>query len=280
MTKRIVLCADDYGQAEAISRGILDLLDMGHLTATTCLVNEPCWQEHAGWLKPYKEKADIGLHLNFTHGEPLSKSYRKYIDPKFMSLPSLIWNAMTGSNLLYPKAIKAEIEAQLDAFVNAMGFLPKYFDGHQHVHHLPVIRDAITEVYRERLKDETVYMRAVTQDIGIFSFFFINVKKLLIHFTGGADFAEHLDLFGIPHNTSFGGIYPFGNAKHYRKYFQKFLRDSTDHGMIMCHPGRHSDDKNDPIHFSRGLEYDYLKSAEFDADCRKYDVVLSLFQLY
>lgn len=279
MTKRIVLCADDYGQAEAVSRGILDLLSAGRLTAASCLVNQPLWPEHAGWLLPLKDKADIGLHLNFTFGNPLSGSYREHIGETFMSLPNLIWHTMTGSKLLYREALKAEVEAQIDAFTQAMGRLPRFIDGHQHVHHLPGIRDVLTDVYRERLKDDVVYMRAVTQEIELYNFFNKNIKNLLIHFTGGYDFAEHLDLYGIPHNTSFEGIYPFNRARRYRKYFQKFLRNSTDHGMIMCHPGLPSDDKQDPIYISRGLEFNYLKSPEFIADCERFNVKLSRFSL-
>lgn len=276
MMKRIVLCADDYGQAEAVSKGILELLSAGRLTATSCLVNQSCWTEHAGWLQPLKNQADIGLHLNFTFGAPLSAAYRQQIGETFLPLPKVLWHTMTGSKLLTRDALKAEVEAQIDAFTRAMGCLPRFIDGHQHVHHLPGIRDVLTDVYRERLKDEAVYMRTVTQEIELYNFFTKNIKNLLIHFTGGHDFAEHLDLFGIPHNTSFQGIYSF-NALHYRQYFQKFLKNSSDHGLIMCHPGLPADDTGDPIYASRGMEYAYLNSPEFKEDCARYGVTLSRF---
>src|SRR5262245_17221205 len=135
MTKRIVLCADDYGQAEAVSRGILELMDVGRLTAVSCLVNMPGWKEQAQFLHPFKGKIDLGLHLNLTDGMPLSAQYQREIGAKLMPLPYLITHTMLGSKKLKPTALMAEIEAQLDAFCEAVGCLPDFVDGHQHVHH-------------------------------------------------------------------------------------------------------------------------------------------------
>ena len=269
MTKRIVLCADDYGQAEAVSRGILDLLAAGRLTAVSCMVNQPGWQEQAQWLQQYRDKADIGLHLNFTHGSPLSEDYRDHIGETFMSLPGLIWETMTDAKWFYREG--------LAAFTAAMGFAPNFIDGHQHVQHLPLISDELIHVYRNKLQDEPVYVRSVSEEMGIFDYFFKDFKKVVIYFTGGAGFAEHLDLNGIPHNTTFAGFYPFGNARCYRRYFRKFLRGSADRGLIMCHPGVAANDKSDPIRRSRAAEFDYLRSQEFTEDCERYDVTLTRF---
>jgi predicted glycoside hydrolase/deacetylase ChbG (UPF0249 family) len=277
MTKRIVLCADDYGQAEAVSKGILELVDAGRLTAVSCLVNQPMWKEQAAWLSSYHDKADIGLHLNFTSGRPLSADYRDHIGETFMSLPSLIWETTTNQKWFYREGLASEIEAQIDAFVSAMGFVPRFIDGHQHIQHLPLIDDELMHVYRKRLKDDVVYVRSVTEDIGMFEFFFKDFKNLVIHFTGGAEFSELLDINGVPHNSSFGGIYPFSKARKYRRYFRKFLRNITDHGWIRCHPGLDSDDKNDPIRHSRPLELAYLMSPEFMEDCQHFDVSLTRF---
>jgi predicted glycoside hydrolase/deacetylase ChbG (UPF0249 family) len=277
MTKRIVLCADDYGQAEAVSSGILALLDAGRLTAVSCLVNQPRWREHAAGLIPYKEKADIGLHLNFTLGAPLSTAYRTQIGTSFMPLSRLLWRTMTRSTLLQRDALSAEIEAQLDAFTAATGVLPRFIDGHQHIHHLPVIGEVLLAVYQKRLHGTGVYVRAVSQDLGWHNFFVKGIKPVVIACTGGSGFAGRLDTAGIRHNTSFAGIYSFKNASHYRETFLRFLRDSTDHGLIMCHPGHADDDKDDPICRARICEYNYLQSFDFTTDCQRSDVILTRF---
>ena len=275
MTKRIVLCADDYGQAEAVSSGILALLAAERLSAVSCLVNQPRWQLQAARLAPFKDKADLGLHLNFTDGEALSPVYRKQLGDKFMSLPQLLWRSMTRVPKLHSAALVAEIHAQLDAFHEAMGFLPRFIDGHQHVHHLPVIREALLEVYAERLKGEGAYVRAVTQNWQPAQLLKGDIKSAVIHFTGGLDFAKRLDSVSIPHNTTFAGIYAFSQADHYRQYFQQFLQASDDGGLIMCHPGLTAEDATDPISHARLCEYDYFNSDAFLTDCESFDVSLT-----
>ncbi len=277
MTKRIVLCADDYGQAEAVSKGILELVALGRLTAVSCLTNQAGWQEQAASLVPYKDKADIGLHLNFTDGMPLSAAYQNQVGMGFMPLSRLLFTTMTRSSALPLAIVIAEINAQLDAFQLVFGMPPRFIDGHQHIQHLPIIRDALLSVYRDRLLSYGTYLRAVTQPWQLSDFRSMNIKKAVINATGGAGFAKLLDLHSIPHNTSFTGIYAFADVRRYRQYFQTFLRESQDRGLIMCHPGLASNNVADPIYRSRGIEYEYFKSADFTEDCARAEVVLTRF---
>lgn len=273
MTKRIVLCADDYGQAEAVSRGILDLVAAKRLTAVSCLVNTANIVEAAKSLLVYADLADIGLHLNFTDGAPLSRLYRETISKTFQSLPLLLWRTHIGWPRLPYAAVLAEIHAQLDAFTNAFGKLPRFVDGHQHIHHLPVIREALFTAYAERLAAGGVYLRAVTLAAKPDS-----IKSRIIQSTGGHSFALYLDQRGIPHNTTFSGIYSFTQAHQYRTYFQRFIAESGDHGLIMCHPGlSDGSEANDPIRQARWLEYQYLKSPDMLADCERAQVSLARF---
>lgn len=94
MKKRIVLCADDYGQAPAISQGILNLLDKKRLSATSCIVNSPYWEAHSQWLTQFIQQADIGLHLNLTEGKPLSAEYNQHYGTDFQPLSRLLCRAM------------------------------------------------------------------------------------------------------------------------------------------------------------------------------------------
>ena len=272
MKKRIVLCADDYGQAEAVSGGIVELLCSGRLSATSCMVNMPGWREQSAWLQPFKDKVDIGLHLNLTEGLPCSSAYRSYVDERFMSLPKLLVATFSGSRKLSANVLEAEFDAQIDAFEDAMGCVPDFVDGHQHVHHLPLIRDVLASVFQKRLKRHGAYVRVAKQRIN-------TLKAAVISLTGAGAFTEFLDLHGIQHNSSFAGIYPFGDAKKYPLYFVKFLQQSSDGGLIMCHPGLAGDDAADPLHASRVLEYQYLASDDFLADCAKMDVDITRFDL-
>lgn len=274
ITKRIVLCADDYGQAEAVSHGIIDLIHASRLTAASCLVNGSDWLMHAGWLSACRNRAEVGLHLNLTQGRPVSDAYRTAYGERFSSLGRLYGRAVVG--WLDQAVIEAEIQAQLDTFAAGIGCQPRYIDGHQHVHHFPVIRKALLAVYqRGQLGQQGVWIRSVRQPFA-WTDVMRDPKKAAIALTGAR--ALEKALLGpprIPHNLSFSGIYSFREGGLYRPHFLRFLNEIDDKGIIMCHPGHRpvgSDD--DPIGAARFIEYQYFMSDDFLADCEANKVTL------
>ena len=66
-----VLCADDFGLTDGVSRGIVELAAMRRLSATGAMTNMPGWRRAAPDLKLLRGRIDIGLHLNLTTGSPL-----------------------------------------------------------------------------------------------------------------------------------------------------------------------------------------------------------------
>lgn len=272
MTKRIVLGADDYGQAEAVSRGIIDLILAGRITATSSLTNGPDWPTHARWLLPCRGKAAFGLHLNLTQGRPLSPQFKAAYGDTFPSLGRLL--LLAGTRVLKQPVLEAELMAQLEAFKQAMGFYPAYLDGHQHVHHFPVVREALKSVYEAAgLFEMGVRIRSVHRPITL-----SNPKACLIEWTGAKRLLDDwLIPNHIPHNTSFEGIYSFANASQCRQHFQQFFANIQDGGMMMCHPGRASTDPSDPIAAARHYEYAYLMSDDFRFDCEVAGVTLVCF---
>ena len=140
--KRIILCADDYGQNEPISQAIIALLKKNRLSATSCMTTSASWSLHASWLSDFRDAADIGLHFNLTIGKPLSQALLN--SHGFMSLPKLIIYSYSG--ILNRAAITEELHSQLDHFEKALGCLPDFVDGHQHIHQLPMIRDVLLNV--------------------------------------------------------------------------------------------------------------------------------------
>lgn len=267
--KRIILCADDYGQNTAISQAIIELIEKNRLSATSCMTNSPDWSSHAQWLQPLKDKADIGLHLNLTEGMPLSKNMQ------FMPLKELIIKAY--SNQLDRDAIEIEFNSQLDQFEAGIGQKPDFIDGHQHIHQLPVIRDILIKIYADRLKNTHCYIRSV-KDSMIF-YRPLNpayLKILAIQLLGAFAFQKLLDEHSIPYNTSFSGIYHFSQAKQYAKIFPKFLSKIGNKGIIMCHPGlAESKKENDSIADARYFEYQYFLSEQFLRDCDSKNVIIN-----
>lgn len=267
MTKRIVLCADDYGQAPAISRGIIALAQASRLTATSCMVTTPYWPLHGKWLLPLQFKIDIGLHFNLTEGRALSSTFIKMYGENFPTLPRLMHKAFLRH--LNRLAIESELHAQLDSFMDVMGCLPKFIDGHQHIHQFPIIRTALVNVYQQRLNSHHVHIRLVNEKIHLGE-----LKKLIIRVSGSKAFKRLLEKYAIPHNLSFAGIYAFSQAAHYHEFFPRFLETVGNQGLIMCHPGHASTETMDTIAEARYQEYQYLISEQFLKDCQAKNVAL------
>jgi chitin disaccharide deacetylase len=273
MEKRIVLCADDYGQGLAISKGIIDLLERGRLSATSCLVNMPDWKAQAAWLKPWLSKLDIGLHFNLTLGSPLSQVYRQKYGEVFRPLSWLLPRSLL--HILDKETIKAECHAQLDAFIEILG-CPSHIDGHQHIQQFPIVREALLEVYTARFKTSLPYIRCSLMR-GNQSGYLNKIKKITINSLGGQTLLTLLEKQNFPHNPDFSGVYAFKTIE-YSQIFRRFLEDIRAGGIIMCHPGLPQLKDEDTMALTRWHEYQYLMSDAFLTDCRNYQVVVHPFR--
>lgn len=251
MTKSITLCADDYALHPAISMGILHLATMKRVTAVTCLTTTPYWPEHAKWLYPHRDHLAIGLHINLTDGKLLHLARQSLIQ----------WLYTTAFKRVEYREIEKELSQQLETFVTHFQRLPDFVDGHQYVHHLPVVRKALFNLYEKHLRSHLPYVRVALQRS-------MRLKPWLVAATGAVPFAREAAARGIPYNSSFSGIYPFRQALHYRQYFLGFLRNIRDKGIIACHPAFPSPDTALPWAQSRALELAYLQSDAFNQDCR------------
>jgi predicted glycoside hydrolase/deacetylase ChbG (UPF0249 family) len=247
---KITLCADDYGMSPSVNQGIIHLLEKGVITATSCLTNLPLWPAAAAELKALKQPAAIGLHLNLTWGKALTPAAQTYFSP----LKTVLRRAYLRQ---YDAVIlRGEIRAQIEAFRAALGRLPAFIDGHQHIQQFPQIREALLQVYCEYYPEKSAYMRVSAQPtLGQQSRSF---KMLILALLGGRKWRKMLQRASIPHNTSFTGIYNFDPKADYAKLFQSFIKQSQDGGIIMCHPGLPSEDVQDEIYRTRGKEYAFF----------------------
>lgn len=267
---KIIICADDYAQNNAISEGILALAEAKRINAISCLVNSDTWIDAHQGLNKVKNTCLIGLHFNLTLGQALSSEWKKQVGTSFSSLPQLLQNVYLGR--LDRKVVTAEIVAQLEAFTSVMQVEPQFIDGHQHIHQLPIIRDALLAVYSKFKL--TSFFRNTSNDWRDFFCLESFPKCQLIALLGGRVFKRRLVQQLIPSNTSFAGIYNFSKASDYPYYFKRFLTKSKDGGLIMCHPGNESNDVSDPLHQYRHFELNYLMSDAFLRDLEDNSVQL------
>jgi hypothetical protein len=142
-----------------------------------------------------------------------------------------------------------------------MGALPDFIDGHQHVHHLPQVRQALLQVYQDYYPNKTAWIRISAQP-----HFLQNcrsMKQAIIAYSGAVALRKMLEHRGIPHNTSFAGIYDFAPHSDYAALLNRFIAESQEGGLIMCHPALTEDESSDAIYQSRVQEYQVISQAAF-----------------
>ncbi|MCF6767515.1 ChbG/HpnK family deacetylase [Thiotrichales bacterium 19S11-10] len=258
--RKIILCADDFGYDDAISHGIKELLELKRINATSSLTNFDEFKQHAKLINSidgiYK-----GIHFNLTEGQSLIKN------KNFQPLGHLLLR--THTHLVNYQYIYHELKAQLDCYIDTFKQLPDFIDGHQHIHHLPIIRHVVFKLYNQyQLKQKGVFIRSVYHQVNP-----PNFKSLIIKHTGANAFDKKLKKLQIPHNQSFGGIYNF-KADEFEKSFTDSLKKITDNGLIMCHPGYFSE--NDTLNQTREVELNYLKSDKFSALLKQENIELKV----
>ncbi|WP_252176500.1 ChbG/HpnK family deacetylase [Endozoicomonas sp. 4G] len=262
--KRITLCADDYGMHPGVSEAILELASQGSIHATSCLVTGRNWATQAKSLTTIQEKVDIGLHLNLTEGKGLSSSYMD-------SLPSLRQILIKSHfHLLNKTAVLEEVTAQYQNFIDTTGRAPDFVDGHQHVHHLPVVREALLSVIRSYKPGPSFWVRSVTPVIRHGG----GLKSYIIEGSGSRSLHDQLSNRGISSNASFAGIYSLKPEENYSALMKSWLSDSYDRGLIMCHPGKTAEHNNLDHSQARQSEFDYLSGQQFVDDCQQAGVNL------
>lgn len=131
--KYLIINADDFGQTEGISRGILEAHQRGIVTSTSMMVRFES-AKAAAQAAAAHPRLSIGLHLDL--GE---WAYRGgQWEPVYEVVP--VGDAA---------AIELECRRQLERFQELMGRNPTHVDTHQHVHRRDPTRSIVVRIARE-----------------------------------------------------------------------------------------------------------------------------------
>jgi predicted glycoside hydrolase/deacetylase ChbG (UPF0249 family) len=249
----LCICADDFGLRDGVNEAILALLDAGRIQAVSCMVGGKAWLAGAQALRKRDQCGfDAGLHLDLTDS-PLLPGSRRH-------LGHLIFTSMI--RLIHREALRREIGAQLDAFESGFGCAPAYVDGHQHVHQLPLVRDALLEALRDRYGEALPWLRSTraVQGAG-----WTSAKALLIESLGGRALMTMADRQGFQHNQRLLGVYDFrGGEMRYRALLGEWLQAARGADLLMCHPGIGADEL-DSIAAARQAEFAVLADPALPA---------------
>ncbi|BDT68153.1 chitooligosaccharide deacetylase [Comamonadaceae bacterium OS-1] len=267
MTRTLAVCTDDFGLTLGISQAIGELAHAGRITAVSCMPQAPAWRASLPLLADLPAQVQRGLHFNLTEGTPLSAELRR-IWPQFLPLPRLILAAHLHQLPL--AALAAEWAAQWQAFADASGAAPQFVDGHQHVHHLPGVRDVVLQAIGALPTVPAVRNTGHLTGPGF------GLKRWLIEGTGGRALQRALVQRGIRHNPSLTGAYDFIDPDYGGQMRGWLAALPAAGGLLFCHPGYREQVPTvaDPIAEARVRERAYLASDIFLQDLQATNVVL------
>jgi hypothetical protein len=263
-TRRIWLCADDYGLSPGVNRAIRDLIGHGRLNATSVMVVGPAiGRDEVMALNAAvagRANVAVGLHATLTAPfHPLTMHFRPLDGGLFPPHPKLLRAGLLRR--LDVEMLGAELTAQIAAFTALFGRAPDYVDGHQHVQLFPQVRDAFLGAIKTAAPDAWVRQGGrrlpLLQRIG-------EPKALLLDLLS-MKFRRRAASQQIAFNAGFAGAYDFSRAADFGGLLRRFLSGLPDGGLVMCHPGFVDDTllELDPFTHQREREYAYLMSDDF-----------------
>jgi predicted glycoside hydrolase/deacetylase ChbG (UPF0249 family) len=264
---RFVLTADDYAMTPGVTRGILTLLEAGRISATGAMTSRPGWRVAARELRAFEGRADLGVHINLTCGTPLTEAAGLAKGGTLPLLGDLLRRGMAGT--LPQAGIEAEIHAQLAEFEDAMGRMPDFVDGHQHVHALPGVRRAFLKVLEQRYSGTKPYVRDAADRYRAIRARGRYATKAMIVATLAGPFGQRMRAAGFELNQGFSGFSAFDPQADYGADFARYLIAPGKAQLVMCHPGEVDDELRalDPATESRPNEIAYFLSARFQEAC-------------
>ncbi len=250
----------------------LSLVRSGTVGAVSCMVGGLAWRRPwtAALRDVNSDVAHAGLHLDFTE-KPLVETRE--------SLPSFVLRSQL--HLLTARAVRAEIVAQLDAFERALDRAPRYVDGHQHVHQLPVVRDELLNELTRRYRGALPWLRLAQPARDAACTPGERVKAVLIAHFGARGLNSEARRLGFALSGRLLGVYNFsGGRERFERRLRAWLRSAAEGDILMCHPGVADEtDVYDPIARARQVEFDVLAGGTLGRLAREAGVLLGPFRL-
>jgi len=239
--------------SESISEGIIDLVKGKKIQAVSCILNKGVFLKYYKVLKKFKNEIDIGLHINLTEN-------KTGINLKFDN----IFNIFSSLRLIIFRKdlISKQVNKQIKEFERCFEFKPKHIDGHHHIHQIPFISSIIIN----SISKFKPFVRQSGDNISnILSRRIAIIKSILISFFS-KNLIYNLKKNNLHFNNSFSGIYEFNKDVEYKNIFCKFLINTQNNHLIMCHPAKKIKDggDKDSIKEFRHKEYVFYLSRKFE----------------
>jgi chitin disaccharide deacetylase len=144
----LIINADDFAYFKCVSRGILECVNQGTVTATGVFANSPFLDAHASWLAAHPD-VDVGVHLNLTDRLPLTRRFSDALSgwngrfPGKFSIAKAILLRQISVNL-----VRDEWRAQIENCL-ARNLQLRFLNSHEHIHMLPPLYSVTLALARE-----------------------------------------------------------------------------------------------------------------------------------
>ncbi len=263
--RRFWLCADDYGMSPAVNRGIRELMARSRINATSVMVGAPSFDAQEARALDAAARAGSGaaLGLHFTLSAPFRPlgPYRPTAaNGTFLPVRQMFARGLVRA--LDGRAAALEAERQIDAFHVAFGRPPDFIDGHQHVHLVPQVGDALLAVMKERTP--AAWVRQCGRSSPLMKRRGLATDHLIDKLS--RRMRRRSAVLGVATNPGFAGGYNFGRPPAYdTALFASFLDSLPEGGLVMCHPGFVDAElqRLDPLTSMREQEYAFFASDRF-----------------
>jgi len=265
--RRISVCIDDFGLHAGVNDAALRLARNGRVSAVSCLVDGDAWSTGAESLCAMPGYVEIGLHVNLT--EPLPGACLQ------LPLGRLIAAAYMGK--LDRGEVESEIRRQWLVFETSMGRAPDFVDGHQHVHQLPVVREALLDVLDEGAPTRRPWLRStvpVERRSGTAPPWSSRAKALLVATLGARRLAGLAERRGYRHNRGLAGVYDFrASDSAYLEQLYAWLAATREGDLVVCHAATDGP-SSDSILPARLREFRVLSGEDFGEYLRRHHIVI------
>jgi predicted glycoside hydrolase/deacetylase ChbG (UPF0249 family) len=220
------------------------------------MVDYPEFHEFAQSLRPFRGAADLGLHFSLTSSRSIaSVALECHLRPPPLS------------------TMLDAVERQVERFSDAMGMVPDYIDGHQHVHVLPVVRDAVIHVAKRigayvRIPLERIDAAMLRRPAPIESIYLARASRILSRLAQSSS---------VPANRGFRGVRTFREKTPFGPLFERMIANVGEGCLVMCHPG-HIDTllaSRDGLLEPRAVEWRYFSGSDFPVDLANAGLTLS-----
>ena len=139
-----LLHADDLGLAEGVDAAIIDLAESGRLQGASLLANGPSAADAMEAWRNLAEPPPLTLHLCLTEGHRLAKC---------PDLPSGFGTLLLASLLPWQRRriapqLRTVLQQQISRYRQLTGLSQIRLDGHQHIHLVPLVLDAVLDLAR------------------------------------------------------------------------------------------------------------------------------------